>query len=101
MELKYYFKHAQLSKLSLLSMLIFKYDAETGPWSLDLFVHVPFQLPGEHTALQPCGAVTCHTTIAISFPPGTLLLRLNEVKHHLMVKCLAQGLNIDTTMAQR
>ena len=26
---KYYFKHAQLSKLSFLSMLIFKYDAET------------------------------------------------------------------------
>ena len=26
------------------------------PWSLDLFVHLPFQLPGEHTALQPCGA---------------------------------------------
>ena len=22
-------------------------------WSLDLFIHVPFQLPGEHTVLQP------------------------------------------------
>ena len=62
---------------------------------LSLHVDVPFQLPGEHTALA---LLTCRTTIAISLPTGTHLHK-SEVKH-LRVKCLAQRHNIDTTMSQ-
>ena len=35
------------------------------PWSLDLFIHVPLQLPGEHTPI---------VHIAISVLPGTQCL---------------------------
>ena len=57
-----------------------------------------FQLPGEHTALQPCGAIDLSYPIAISVPTG-IHLHLSGVKH-LRVKCLVQGHNIDITMYQ-
>ena len=58
------------------------------PWSLDLFICVPFQLHGEHTVLQPFRHIELIVHIAISVLPG-------QVKH-LRVKCLAQGHNILT-----
>ena len=36
------------------------------PWSLDLFIRVPFQLHGEHTALQPFRRIEIIVHIAIS-----------------------------------
>ena len=59
------------------------------PWSLDLFIHVPFQLPGEHTVLQPYRRIELIVHISISVLPGTHF-HLSQVKH-LRVKCLAQG----------
>ena len=59
---------------------------------MDLFIHVPFQLPREDTALLPLGASS------ISVLPDTHLY-LSEVKH-VKVKCLVQGYNIETTMSQ-
>ena len=41
------------------------------PWSLDLFIHVPFQLPGEYTVLQPFRRTELIVHIAISVLPGT------------------------------
>ena len=41
------------------------------PWSLDLFIRVPFQLPGEHTVLQPFRRIEPIVHIAISVLPGT------------------------------
>ena len=41
------------------------------PWSLDLFIRVPFQLPGEHTVLQPFRRIELIVHIAISVLPGT------------------------------
>ena len=41
------------------------------PWSLDLFIHVPFQLPGEHTVLQPFRRIELIVHIVISVLPGT------------------------------
>ena len=67
------------------------------PWSLDLFIHVPFQLPGEHTLLQPFRRIEFIVHIAISVLPGTHFY-LSQVKH-LRVKCLAQGHTI-LTMSQ-
>ena len=67
------------------------------PWSLDLFIHVPFQLPGEHTVLQPFRRIELIVHIAISVLPGTHF-HLSQVKH-LRVKCLAQGHTI-LTMSQ-
>ena len=64
------------------------------PWSLDLFIRVPFQLHGEHTVLQPFRRIELIVHIAISVLPGTHF----QVKH-LRVKCLAQGHNI-LTMSQ-
>ena len=64
------------------------------PWSLDLFIHVPFQLPGEHTVLQPFRRIELIVHIAISVLPGTHF-HLSRVKH-LRVKCLAQGRTILT-----
>ena len=61
------------------------------PWSLDLLIHVPFQLPGEHTVLQPFWRIELIVSIVISVLPGTHL--------HLRVKCLAQGHTI-LTMSQ-
>ena len=57
------------------------------PWSLDLFIHVPFQPPGEHTVLQPFRRIELTVHIAIFVLPGT---HFHQVKH-LRVKCLAQG----------
>ena len=64
------------------------------PWSLDLFIRVPFQLPGEHTVLQSFRRIKLIVHIAISVLPGTHF----QVKH-LRVNCLAQGHNI-LTMSQ-
>ena len=64
------------------------------PWSLDLFMRVPFQLPGEHTVLQPFRRIEVILHIAISVLLGTRF-PLSQVKH-LRVKCLAQGHNILT-----
>ena len=62
------------------------------PWSLDLFIRVPFQLHGEHTVLQPFRRIELIVHIAISVLPGTNF-HLSQVKH-LRVKCPAQGHNI-------
>ena len=67
------------------------------PWSLDLLIHVPFHLPGEHTARQPFRRIELIVHIAISALPGTHF-HLSQVKH-LRVKCLAQGHTI-LTMSQ-
>ena len=67
------------------------------PWSLDLLIHVPFQLPGEHTVLHPFRRIELIVHIAISVLPGTHF-HLSQVKH-LRVKCLAQGHTI-LTMSQ-
>ena len=40
-------------------------------WSLDLFIRVPFQLPVEHTVLQPFRRIKLIVHIAISVLPGT------------------------------
>ena len=40
------------------------------PWSLDLFIHVSFQLPGEHTVLQPFQRIELIVHIAIAVLPG-------------------------------
>ena len=73
------------------------------PWSLHLFInlpsqlhgpfiHVPFQLSGEHKILQPFRRTELIVHIAISVLPGT---HFYQVKH-LRVKCLVQGHNIET-----
>ena len=68
------------------------------PWSLDLFIYVPFQLLGEHTVLQPFWRIELIVhMIAIYVLPGTHF-HLSQVKH-LRVKCLAQGRTI-LTMSQ-
>ena len=41
------------------------------PWSLDLLIRVPFQLPGEHTVLQPFRRIELIVHISISVLPGT------------------------------
>ena len=64
------------------------------PWSLDLFIRVPSQLHGKHTILQPFRRTETIVDIAISVLPGTHFY-LSQVKH-FMVKCLAQGHNIET-----
>ena len=66
-------------------------------WSLDLFIRVQFQLPGEHTVLQPFRRIELIVHIAISVPPSTHF-HLIQVKR-LRVKCLVQGRNI-LTMSQ-
>ena len=58
------------------------------PWSLDLFIRVPFQLHGEHAVLQPFRHIELIIHIAISVLPGTHF-HLSQVKH-LRVKCLAK-----------
>ena len=58
------------------------------PWSLDLFIRVPFQLNREHTVLQPFRRIELVVHIAISVLPGTHF-HVSQVKH-LRVKCLAQ-----------
>ena len=64
------------------------------PWSLDLFIRVPFQLQGEHTVLQPFRHIELIIHITISVLPGTHS-HLRQVKN-LRVKCLAQVHNIGT-----
>ena len=55
-----------------------------------MFIRVPFQLPGEHTVLQPFRRIELIVHIAIYVLPGTHIY-LSQVKH-LRVKCLAQHL---------
>ena len=64
------------------------------PWSLDLFMRVPFKLHGDHTVLQPFRRIELILHIALSVLPGTHF-HLSQVKH-LRVKCLAR----DTTSKQ-
>ena len=64
------------------------------PWSLDLFIFVPFQLHGEHTVLQPFRHIELIVHIPISVLSGTHF-HLSQVKH-LTAKCIAQGHNIET-----
>ena len=64
------------------------------PCSLVLFIRVPFQLPGEHTVLQPFRRIELIIHIAISVLPGTHFY-LSQVKHS-RVKCLAQRHTIST-----
>ena len=59
------------------------------PWSLDLFIRVPFRLHREHTYLQSFRRIELIIHIAISVLPSTHF-HLCQVKH-LRVKCLAQG----------
>ena len=56
------------------------------PWSLDLFIHVPFQLPGEHAVLQPFRRIELIVHIAISDLPDTHF-HLSQVKHEGEVSC--------------
>ena len=67
------------------------------PWSLDPLIHLPFQLPGNHTVLHLFRCIELIEHIAISVLPGTHF-HLSQVKH-LGVKCLAQGHTI-LTMSQ-
>ena len=53
-----------------------------------LFINVPFQLPGEHTVLQPFRRIELIVHIAISVLPVTHFYP-NQVQH-LRVNCLAQ-----------
>ena len=67
------------------------------PWSLELFIRLPFQLHGEQTVLQPFRRIELIVHIVISVLPGTYF-HLSQVKH-LREKCLAQGHN-SLTMSQ-
>ena len=58
------------------------------PWSLDLLIRVPFQLPREHTVLQQFRRIEVNVHIAISVLPATHF-HLSQVRH-LRVKCSAQ-----------
>ena len=78
-------------------MKIYQRTLHFTPWSLDLFFHVPIQLPGEHTVLQPFRRIELIVHIAIAVLPGTHF-HLSQVKH-LRVKCLAQRRTI-LTMSQ-
>ena len=59
------------------------------PWSLDLFIRVPFQLHGEHTVQQQFRRIELIVHIAFSVLPGAHL-HLSQVEH-ARVKCNAQG----------
>ena len=73
----------------IISLKIYQPTSHFNPWSLDLFVRVPFQLHGDHTVLQPCRRIELLVHLAIAVQPGTHL--------HLRVKCLAQRHSIKTT----
>ena len=75
--------------ISSISSDFYIYPLVTGP----LLIHVPSQLHGEHTVLQPFRRIELCLYIAISVLPGTHL-HLSQVKH-LRVKCLVQGHNIE------
>ena len=63
------------------------------PWSLDLFIYVPFQLPGEHTVLQPFRRIELIVHIAISVLPHHLnnVPTLRGEKHDISQKILHQA----------
>ena len=60
------------------------------PWSLDLFIRMLFQLPGEHTVLQSSeafeGKVSCPITHHLNNVP-----RLRGEKHDISLKILHQA----------
>ena len=96
--IKHYILYVYVQVYSLiLSLKTYHSILNLTPWSLDLFIRVPFQLHGEHTVLQPFRRMELIVHIAISVLPGTHF-HLSQVKH-LKVKCLAQGHNI-LTMSQ-
>ena len=68
-------------------------------WSLDLFIHVPFQLSGEYTVLQPFRRIKLIVHIAISVLSVTHF-HLSEVKQ-LRVKCPAQTAGQAAASAER
>ena len=76
------------------SLKTYRPNLHLTPWTLDLFIRVPFQLHGEHTVLQPFRRIKLIIHIAISVLPGTHFLM-----KHLRVKCLDQGHNM-LTMSQ-
>ena len=90
--------HQKVQVYSLISSLkTYHPTLHLTPWSLDLFIRVPFQLHGEHTVLQPFRRIELIVHIAISVLPGTHF-HLSQV-NNVRVKCLAQGHNI-LTMSQ-
>ena len=74
-------------------------DFQFTPWSLDLFIHVTFQLHREHTVQQPFPYTELIVHNAISVLLG-IYLQLSQVKH-VRVKCLAQDTNIETMSQSR
>ena len=62
------------------------------PWSLDLFIHVIFQLPVLECTTIPAISVLGTNHMVISVPGNHL--HLSQVKH-VRVKCLVQRHNIE------
>ena len=60
------------------------------PWSLDLFIHVPFQPPTALAAISALATSRSHCHLC----PTRYHLHLSQVKH-VRIKCLAQGHNIE------
>ena len=58
---------------------------------------MPFQLHGEHTAVQPFRRIGLIVHIAISVLPGTHL-HLSQVTH-VRLKCIYKGHNIEKTIS--
>ena len=83
-------KNLKVQVYSLISSLISSHQPTLHftPWSLDLFIRVPFQLHGEHTVQQPFRRIKLIVHIAFSVLPGTHLY-LSQVEH-ARVKCNAQ-----------
>ena len=70
------------------------------PWSLDLFILVPFQHHGEYSVLQPpFRRIALIVHIAMSFLLD-IHFHLSQVMH-LRVRYLAQGHNIETMRGEK
>ena len=78
LQIHLYFKVQVYSLIS--SLKTYHHTLHLTPWSLDLFIRVPFQLHEEHTILQPLRRIVFIVHIAISFLPGTYFY-LSQVKH--------------------
>ena len=63
----------KLQAYSLISSLSSDFYIFT-PWSLNLFISMPFQFHGEHTVLHPFRHIELVIHIAISVLPGSLLI---------------------------
>ena len=72
------------------------------PWSIDLFIHVPFQLPfGAYGAATISAIGTYHLpSMPYQIIKTCTHLHLSEVKH-VRAKYIAQGHSIETVMSQR